>query len=99
MYDPCMKSFFLRAFSILFKFAIKSFDLVLYYRGKSAGGPFLALAAPGPFPFGCTSTPAFISAFFCLAASLFNSFFDNLTSPSAPTAPPCLAAAFLSAAF
>jgi hypothetical protein len=96
-----MKSFFLRAFSILFKFAIKSFDLVLYYRGKSAGGPaFLALAAPVPFPFGCTSTPAFISAFFCLAASLFKSFFDNLTSPSAPTAPPpCLAAAFLAAAF
>jgi hypothetical protein len=75
---------------------------VLYYRGKSAGGPaFLALAAPGPFPFASTGLPAFTSNFFCLAASLLSSFLDNLTSPSAPTTPPafCLSLAFLSSAF
>lgn len=96
-----MKSFFLRAFSTLFKVAIKSADLVLYYKGKSAGGPFLAFAAPLPSPFFAGATPAFISSFFCLAASLFKSFLDNLTSPSAPTTPPvfCLSLAFLSSAF
>jgi len=66
---------------------------VLYYRGKSAGGPaFFALAAPGPLPFFSTGLPAAISSFFCLAASLLSSFLLNLTSPSALTTPvpPCL---------
>ena len=94
-----MKLPFLRAFSTLFKVAIKSADLVLYYKGKSAGGPFFfGLAAPLPSPFFAGSTPAFMSSFFCLAASLLSSFLDNLTSPSAPTAPPCLFLAFLSSA-